>query len=73
MDNTRHRSQNLHIYRSPALSLMKNSSFLDASVVDEGTKPKDDIEGKEDEPSDRNPIRLKILFQHLSTEKKRKY
>ena len=52
---------------------MKNSSFLDASVVDEGTKPKDDIEGKEDEPSDRNPIRLKILFQHLSTEKKRKY
>ena len=62
MDNTRHRSQNLHIYRSPALSLMKNSSFLDASVVDEGTKPKDDIEGKEDEPSDQNPIRLKILF-----------
>ena len=52
MDNTRHRSQNLHIYRSPALSLMTNSSFLDASVVDEGTQPKDDVEAKEDKPGD---------------------
>ena len=28
------------------------SSFLDASVVDEGTEPKEDMEGEEDEPSD---------------------
>jgi len=27
-----------------------NSRFLDASVVDEGTEPKEDIEGKEDKP-----------------------
>ena len=29
-----------------------NLRFLDASVVDEGTQPKDDVEAKEDKPGD---------------------
>ena len=44
-----------------------NLRFLDASVVDEGTQPKDDVEAKEDKPGDLNDLESNKNLDQIKT------